>query len=51
MSETVRFEMQAIGMPVLDLKPVLSEFLPRSELRQPAWAGELRVGYWKPGEA
>jgi tRNA (adenine37-N6)-methyltransferase len=34
------------GTPVLDLKPVLREFLPRGELRQPAWATELMAGYW-----
>ncbi|WP_037499014.1 SAM-dependent methyltransferase [Solirubrobacter soli] len=34
------------GTPVLDLKPVLREFLPRGELRQPAWASELMTGYW-----
>ena len=34
------------GTPVLDLKPVMAEFAPRGELRQPAWAGELMAGYW-----
>jgi tRNA (adenine37-N6)-methyltransferase len=34
------------GTPVLDLKPAMREFLPRGELRQPAWAGELMTGYW-----
>ena len=34
------------GTPVLDLKPVLREFLPRGELRRPAWASELMAGYW-----
>jgi tRNA (adenine37-N6)-methyltransferase len=34
------------GTPVLDLKPVMREFLPRGELRQPTWAGELMAGYW-----
>ena len=32
--------------PVLDLKPVMAEFAPRGELRQPAWARELMAGYW-----
>ena len=36
------------GTPVLDLKPVLREFLPRGELRQPAWATELMAGYRTP---
>jgi tRNA-Thr(GGU) m(6)t(6)A37 methyltransferase TsaA len=34
------------GTPVLDLKPVMAEFVPRGELRQPAWAAELMSGYW-----
>jgi tRNA (Thr-GGU) A37 N-methylase len=34
------------GTPVLDLKPVMAEFVPRGELRQPAWATELMARYW-----
>jgi tRNA-Thr(GGU) m(6)t(6)A37 methyltransferase TsaA len=34
------------GTPVLDLKPVMRGFLPRGDLREPAWAGELMRGYW-----
>jgi tRNA-Thr(GGU) m(6)t(6)A37 methyltransferase TsaA len=34
------------GTPVLDLKPVLRGFLPRGEVREPAWASELMAGYW-----
>jgi tRNA-Thr(GGU) m(6)t(6)A37 methyltransferase TsaA len=34
------------GTPVLDIKPVMAEFLPRGPLRQPAWATELMRGYW-----
>lgn len=34
------------GTPVLDLKPVLREFLPRGEVRQPPWSTELMAGYW-----
>ncbi|HVU61130.1 MAG TPA: SAM-dependent methyltransferase [Mycobacteriales bacterium] len=34
------------GTPVLDLKPVMNEFLPRGEISQPAWATELMAGYW-----
>ena len=34
------------GTPVLDIKPVLREFLPRGDLRQPDWASELMKGYW-----
>jgi len=36
------------GTPVLDVKPVMREFLPRGEIRQPAWATELMRGYWGP---
>ena len=40
-------ELDAIdGTPVLDLKPVMAEFLPREEVRQPKWAGELMSQYW-----
>ena len=35
------------GTPVLDVKPVMREFLPRGEVVQPAWAGELMQGYWR----
>jgi tRNA-Thr(GGU) m(6)t(6)A37 methyltransferase TsaA len=34
------------GTPVLDIKPVLSEFLPRGEIRQPPWSSELMQDYW-----
>jgi tRNA-Thr(GGU) m(6)t(6)A37 methyltransferase TsaA len=34
------------GSPVLDLKPFMTEFAPRGELRQPAWSHELMAGYW-----
>lgn len=34
------------GTPVLDLKPYLQEFAPRSPVRQPAWSHELMAGYW-----
>jgi tRNA-Thr(GGU) m(6)t(6)A37 methyltransferase TsaA len=45
---TVRVEgLDAIdGTPVLDIKPVMNEFLPRGEISQPAWATELMAGYW-----
>jgi tRNA (adenine37-N6)-methyltransferase len=43
-------ELDAIdGTPVLDIKPVMSEFLPRGEIRQPAWTHELMRDYWAPG--
>jgi tRNA-Thr(GGU) m(6)t(6)A37 methyltransferase TsaA len=34
------------GTPVLDLKPYMSGFAPRGEVREPAWAQELMSGYW-----
>jgi tRNA (adenine37-N6)-methyltransferase len=34
------------GTPVVDIKPVIREFLPRGEVRQPAWATELMRSYW-----
>lgn len=44
-------ELDAIdGSPVLDIKPVMREFLPRGELRQPRWVGELMAHYWDPSD-
>jgi len=37
------------GTPVLDIKPVMVEFLPRTTLRQPAWSHELMRAYWNSG--
>ena len=34
------------GTPVVDIKPVMKEFLPRSEVRQPEWVSELMRQYW-----
>jgi len=33
------------GTPVLDLKPHMEEFGPRTRIRQPAWSRELMAGY------
>jgi tRNA (Thr-GGU) A37 N-methylase len=35
------------GTPVLDIKPVMAEFLPRGTVRQPDWSRELMAGYWE----
>lgn len=35
------------GTPVLDIKPVMKEFQPKGEIRQPQWATELMKDYWK----
>lgn len=41
-------ELDAIdGTPVLDIKPVMHEFLPREPVTQPAWVTELMQDYWK----
>jgi tRNA-Thr(GGU) m(6)t(6)A37 methyltransferase TsaA len=34
------------GTPVLDIKPVMKEFLPREKIDQPQWATELMKNYW-----
>ncbi len=34
------------GTPVLDIKPVMAEFLPRTPVRQPGWSHELMKDYW-----
>ena len=34
------------GTPVLDLKPYMTGFAPRSDVRQPDWAIELMANYW-----
>jgi len=34
------------GTPVLDIKPVMVEFLPRTPVRQPRWSRELMREYW-----
>lgn len=56
--EVVRLEPRAVvvrgldavhGTPVLDIKPVMAEFLPRTPVRQPPWASELMRDYWEPG--
>lgn len=40
-------ELDAIdGTPVLDIKPVMAEFLPRTPVQQPAWSHALMRDYW-----
>lgn len=34
------------GTPVVDIKPVLKGFIPRGEVREPAWAAEIMETYW-----
>ena len=35
------------GTPVVDIKPVMKEFLPQSPIEQPSWSNELMKDYWK----
>jgi len=37
------------GTPVLDIKPVMTEFLPRGDVVQPRWSHELMAAYWGRG--
>jgi tRNA-Thr(GGU) m(6)t(6)A37 methyltransferase TsaA len=37
------------GSPVVDIKPVIREFLPRTPVREPEWARDLMRNYWKKG--
>jgi tRNA-Thr(GGU) m(6)t(6)A37 methyltransferase TsaA len=37
------------GTPVLDIKPVMTGFLPRGRVREPDWAGALMADYWVRG--
>jgi len=34
------------GTPVVDIKPVMAEYLPRGEVRQPTWSKEMMKDYW-----
>ncbi len=45
--ELVVAELDAVdGTPVLDIKPVMQEFLPREPVRQPDWSHQLMQHYW-----
>ncbi len=35
------------GTPIIDIKPVFKEFLPKGEIRQPDWVADLMKNYWK----
>lgn len=35
------------GTPVIDIKPVMSGFLPRTPVVEPAWAQEIMKEYWE----
>jgi len=34
------------GTPVLDIKPVFKEFLPKNDITQPGWVADLMKNYW-----
>jgi tRNA-Thr(GGU) m(6)t(6)A37 methyltransferase TsaA len=34
------------GTPIIDIKPVMKEFLPSATIRQPQWSVELMKDYW-----
>jgi tRNA-Thr(GGU) m(6)t(6)A37 methyltransferase TsaA len=38
------------GTPVLDIKPVFREFMPKTAIRQPEWVGDLMKDYWRIDE-
>ncbi len=35
------------GTPIIDIKPVMKEFLPVTAVQQPDWSVELMQDYWK----
>ena len=43
---TVKYLDAIDGTPILDIKPVMKEFLPQKEIKQPAWSVELMKEYW-----
>ena len=34
------------GTPVLDIKPVMKQFMPKGEVKQPKWVDEIMKNYW-----
>ena len=34
------------GTPIIDIKPVMKEFLPKNEVSQPSWTTSLMENYW-----
>jgi len=38
------------GTPIFDIKPVLKEFEPKGEIRQPLWTTEIMSNYWGKNE-
>lgn len=34
------------GTPIIDIKPIMREFLPRTTVKQPKWSTDLMKNYW-----
>lgn len=34
------------GTPIIDIKPIMKEFLPKGDVKQPQWSIELMEKYW-----
>jgi len=34
------------GTPVIDIKPVMAEYLPKGKVSEPLWTSELMAHYW-----
>lgn len=35
------------GTPIVDIKPVMEEFLPKTQTKQPEWATDIMSRYWE----
>jgi tRNA (adenine37-N6)-methyltransferase len=35
------------GSPVIDIKPIMNEYLPKDDIKQPKWVEEMMIHYWK----
>ena len=35
------------GTPILDIKPIMKEFMPKEEIHKPKWATDIMRQYWK----
>ncbi|XRD24204.1 tRNA (N6-threonylcarbamoyladenosine(37)-N6)-methyltransferase TrmO [Lysinibacillus fusiformis] len=35
------------GTPIIDMKPVMKEFLPKGVIKQPVWSTDLMKAYWE----
>ena len=40
------YKMTVMLQSGLDIKPVMTGFQPRGDIREPAWAGEIMKDYW-----